>query len=159
MNNYHKILTIPILLWIRLNNNLRKQGNGERESGAFLLGSLTESKVINFICYIELDKNSLDDRSIHFRSQYYTKLWDICNQRKLQVLADVHTHPSSNTNQSLIDKTHPMIIQNEHIALIIPHYAKKKFPSLKGVGIYEYKGDLVWEKYSSESNRVVLTIF
>lgn len=152
-------LKISYLTWFRLNNKLRKIGMNVSESGAFLLGKIGDDKISEFICYTDLDPNTSNAGYIHFRSEYYVRLWDYCEYNKLSVLADVHTHPGFNTNQSESDKMHPMIIRKNHIALIIPNFAINKFPSLKGVGIYEYRGNFKWQKYNPDSQKVILTWF
>jgi proteasome lid subunit RPN8/RPN11 len=42
----------------------------------------------------------------------------------MEVLADVHTHPGLDSSQSETDRTHPMISESGHVALIVPSYAK-----------------------------------
>jgi proteasome lid subunit RPN8/RPN11 len=159
MKKEYNAIKIPFFLWIRLHAQLREYGKNIRESGAFLLGYTENRKVIDFVCYHELDPDSSNFGAILFRSENYVKLWSICKQKNLNVIADLHTHPGKNTNQSEYDRKHPMLLQRNHIAIIIPNFAKKKIPLLKGIGIYEYRGDFIWEKYSIQSKKVVISIF
>jgi hypothetical protein len=62
-------------------------------------------------------------------------------------LADIHTHPTRNTQQSDSDKKHPMIRTRGHIAMIAPNYAKNFFLSPKQCSIYEYLGHFDWRKF------------
>ena len=146
MQNHN--LKIPLLLWMRLLHELRQRSGNGRESGAFLLGKTGSNKITRFICYDDLDPKSLDRGIITFDGSYYILLWKLCNKFKLKVLADVHTHPSSWTGQSHTDKTHPMIAQKGHFAIIIPNYASKRLISLAQIGIYEYLGDHTWKTCS-----------
>ena len=151
-------IKIPFLLWFRLHIQLRKHGKNIRESGAFLLGNGVSGRVLDFVCYHELDPHSSDSGGIHFRSNNYIKLWELCRQKKVNVIADVHTHPGNNTNQSEYDRKHPMLLQKNHVAIILPNFAKNKIPQLKGIGIYEYQGDFIWKKYPIGSNKIVLCV-
>ena len=138
-------LELPASLWRELICELKKKGMGERESGAFLLGTLESAKVTKFICYDDLDPHTFDSGIIVFESYGFAPLWKYCRENKMKVLADVHTHPGSWTGQSTLDKTNPMIVQKGPIAMIVPNYAKRWKQSLKGVGVYQYLGDHEWE--------------
>lgn len=153
-----KRLKIPISMWLRLNKTLRGASAGKRESGAFLLGKADTSKVSFYIPYHLFDPISLEEGYIHFKGEGYINLWEICRRKQLTVIGDVHTHPGSNTNQSQLDRMHPMIFQKSHMALIIPNYAKRKLPTLQGIGIFEYQGDFIWKKYDTHSQRIKLTL-
>jgi hypothetical protein len=56
---------------------------------------------------------------------------------------------SSNTphwiSQSHADATHPMVGTAGHVALIVSDFAKKNTFSLRGVGIYRYRGNHRWQ--------------
>ena len=136
---------ISYYLWFKLIKQLRKKGANRRESGAFLLGTVGQYKISEFICYDELDPNCLSNGMIEFDGSGYVPLWKYCEDNKLTVLADVHTHPNKWTGQSLLDQKYPMIKQRGHIALIVPEFAIHIFQFLNGVGIYEYLGNSEWK--------------
>ena len=140
----HFKLEIPQDLWGSIILNLRKRGQGIKESGAFLLGPIDSKRVQAYICYDDLDSHSLDTGIIIFDSTGFTRPWDFCRANHMTVLADVHTHPGSGTSQSTTDKNNPMIVQKGHIALIVPHFAKGNQKDLCGVGMYQYLGDFKW---------------
>jgi proteasome lid subunit RPN8/RPN11 len=149
---------IPWLVWWRLIRELKRRGHGRRESGAFLLGRNRAQKVTHFICYDDLDPTALDTGIIVFHGEGFVPLWEYCRTRGMRVLADVHTHASEWTGQSDSDRTHPMICQSGHIALIVPHLAQRRFQSLAGVGIHEYCGDHRWNAWGPKSGKVRLTL-
>lgn len=140
-------LTIPKQLWSQLIIDLRKRGKRRRESGAFLLAKPETREVIDYRCYDDLDPQTYYTGIIVFRSLGYRPLWDYCRDNGLTVIADVHTHPSGWTGQSSSDKAHPMIVQQGHISLIVPRFAQRNKRNTKGVGYYEYLGDLKWKTY------------
>jgi proteasome lid subunit RPN8/RPN11 len=132
-------------LWRRLTRALRSRGlRGRRESGAFLLGVRSEgaARITDFILYDDLDPNCLSSGIIHFDGRYFSELWAICAQRGLVVVADVHTHPMG-ASQSSSDRTHPMIAEKGHIALIIPNFASAP-ARRRELGIYRYSGARTW---------------
>ena len=138
-------------MWLRLVRQLRLRGQGVRESGAFLLGSARGGPVRGFICYDDLDPHCLDSGIIRFDGRGFVPLWKHCSEKKLKVLADVHTHPSGWTGQSEADRTHPMIAQAGHLALILPHYATKSWFGPQGAGFYRYLGNERWETLQRQS--------
>jgi proteasome lid subunit RPN8/RPN11 len=153
-----KRLSVPALVWRRLVSDLRKRGHGERESGAFLLGESGSRRASRFICYDDLDEAALVSGIITFHARGFARLWDICQEQNLRVLADVHTHPSKWTGQSESDRTHPMVAQQGHIAIILPNYARGNISSLRGAGIYEYLGDHEWRNWGTESAPVKISL-
>jgi proteasome lid subunit RPN8/RPN11 len=143
-------IKIPYLTWLRLVTELRKRGNGCRESGAFLLGKINSSKqcVETFICYDDLDRDALLSGIVIFNGSGFSKLWDICSAKGLRVIADVHTHPTADVRQSSIDKRNPMIPMQGHTALIMPKYGKTSKYSLAGIGIHVFQGQGRWKSFS-----------
>src|SRR6266853_5082256 len=93
-------LNIPRYLWGKLIKELRRRGKGVRESGAFLLGDVGGCKIRQFIAYDDLDPSALTSGIIVFQGAGYVPLWMFCEQHKMQVLADVHTHGGKCTRQS-----------------------------------------------------------
>lgn len=149
---------IPILLWKRLLKELRERGGGDRESGAFLLGKVGSRRVSKFLCYDDLDPDALDSGIVMVHAIGFVRLWDICQQEGLRVLADVHTHPTSWTGQSESDRTHPMVAQAGHIALILPEYAQRNRRPLGGASVYEYLGDHKWKFWPTKSAPIATSI-
>lgn len=141
----HK-LSCSWFLWWRLIRRLRERGRGEtRESGAFLLGVAPESgpaRITDFVLYDDLDPHSLDTGIVRFDGKYFGKLWAMCRERGVTVVADVHVHPGG-SGQSASDRAHPMVSQAGHLALILPDFARP--PILRErIGIYRYLGGGDW---------------
>ena len=145
----HK-LSIRLSVWKKLIKELKKRGEGKRETGAFLLGKRKANHVTKFICYNDLDPAAFDSGIIIFNGDGYIPLWEYCSKNDLQVLADVHTHPGPWTGQSSSDMQHPMIAQKGHIALIVPQFAVKRNQLLNGVGIHEFLGEQEWTSWKEE---------
>jgi len=145
------------LFWFNLTRELHRRGRNKRESGAFLLGQENSSRIVRPVFYDDLDPNCLDRGYIHFNGAGFVPLWKICQDERLRVIADVHTHPTTWTNQSDSDEANPMIAQKGHMALIIPNYARRLRFSLRGVGIFEYHGDSKWQQWPARSGIVSLT--
>lgn len=138
-------LSCSWLLWRRLVHGLRQRGNqGRRESGAFLLGrrSGNRARVVDYVLYDDLDPDCLSTGIVRFDGRFFGPLWNMCEGRGLEVVADVHTHPGC-SSQSESDRAHPMIARCGHIALILPHFATPA-PCRKDIGIYRYLGGRKW---------------
>ena len=158
-----KELSLSIWLWSRLLGDLRRRGAGRRESGAFLLGRSDgpRGRITTYLCYDDLDPDSLRSGIVTFHAKGYAALWAVCRERALEVLADVHTHPGCWVEQSSIDQRNPMLPIVHHTALIVPSYGRASCWSLKGVGVYEYLGNFKWATHNraGKPKRVPLTLW
>ncbi|SCG60038.1 hypothetical protein [Micromonospora halophytica] len=121
-------LTIAPDLFDVLLAGLAERGQGNRESGAFLLTDRTHPEeelpqpVTAIAFYDDLDPDCLTGR-IDFHAAGYTALQDLCRRDGLRVVGDIHTHPAHRVQQSRVDATHPMVARDGHVALIAPHFA------------------------------------
>jgi proteasome lid subunit RPN8/RPN11 len=131
--------------WRELNAQLAARGAGRRESGAFLLGRRRgrRPRITHIVYFDDLEPESLNG-AVHLTTTAYTRLWAMCHDFDVEVLADVHTHPSGFIEQSHIDQDNPLIAQRGHLAIIIGHYAQQR-AGLSDVGIFEYAGDDGWD--------------
>lgn len=139
-------LSCSWFLWRRLVTDLRTRGRDQtRESGAFLLGHLDEgrTRILDYVLYDDLDPCCLDTGIVQFNGRYFGLLWDLCKQRELVVVADVHVHPSRE-HQSESDRANPMISCAGHLALILPRFASNPLHP-RDIGIYRYLGSKRWE--------------
>jgi proteasome lid subunit RPN8/RPN11 len=157
------VIRIPIWLWVKLIVDLRRKGTGGRESGAFLLGreAKVPARVTTYLCYDDIDPRAYQGGAIAFHARGYAALWKYCKEKRLEVVADVHTHPGPDVGQSLIDQRHPMVPVVGHTAMIVPSFAKTGWWSLRAVGVYEYLGSFKWRSHppSARLRRVTLSLW
>lgn len=151
-------LSCPLRLWRRLLGALYERGDGRHESGAFLLGRRDHgrARVVDFALYDDIDPHSLDSGIVHFDGRHFGKLWDLCEERGVTVVADVHTHPFG-SGQSPSDRAHPMIARAGHIALIFPDFAKPPVDRDQ-VGVYRYDGKRAWQVVPTRDRRAFFHI-
>jgi proteasome lid subunit RPN8/RPN11 len=130
--------------WRALTDELARRGRGDRESGAFLLArpDRVPRKVRDVVFFDDIDPDALNG-AISIRGEAFGTLWDICEQRGMRVVADVHTHPGEGVGQSSIDKAHPMVARRGHVAIILPHFAQGGVRP-RAVGYHIYQGDRTW---------------
>lgn len=152
-------ITISIWRWRRAIKELRRRGQSRRESGAFFLGDAERKKVSRVVFYDDLDPHSLDSGIIRLNGAAFIPLWEICRERNLDVLFDVHTHPTSSVGQSVSDQTNPTVRRQGHTAVIVPNFAKRNRFGFKGIGIYEYLGNHKWRTCGRKESRLKLTLF
>lgn len=140
-------LFIPLPLWWRLIRQLRRRGRGITESGAFILGRLEDrgARAHSIMLYDDIDPMALSSGIVRLSGQAMNAVWETCAREGIEVLADVHTHPSD-ARQSRSDQEHPMVATHGHIALIIPNLALSAF-DLGGVGHYRYQGSKRWRAF------------
>ncbi|GAB2682251.1 hypothetical protein GCM10009743_68120 [Kribbella swartbergensis] len=105
--------------------------------------------------YDDLDPACLTG-GISFAGTGYGRLWALCRDGGLTVVADIHTHPGAVVRQSHIDATNPMISHPGHVAIIVPDLGRSPNPDLAGVHVYA--GGDRWISYLGKNNRSVLNI-
>ncbi len=156
-------ISLSVWLWARLLGDLKRRGAGRRESGAFLLGRShnRRGRITTYLCYDDLDPDALKSGTITFHAKGYAALWNVCREKALECLADVHTHPGHWVEQSPIDQRNPMVPIAHHTALIVPCYGRASRWSLKGVGVYEYLGNFEWATHNraDKTKRIALSIW
>jgi hypothetical protein len=158
MSNSTISLRINRWLWYRLIVELRKRGDNQRESGAFLLGESKSNRISKLVYYDDLESAALSTGFISLPGNAFAELWQFCQEHGMEPLADIHTHGGKCTSQSTTDKTNPFVSFPGHLSIILPYYAQKNSFGLNGVGIYEYLGDHKWKTYSSYDQRVKLVM-
>lgn len=145
-------------LWAELLRELRRRGRERHESGAFLLGvkedGRREAKAV--VYYDDLDPHAYDSGVCVLHGDSFAKLWKICREHNLSVVADVHTHPGV-ARQSHSDQTNPMVANVGHVAIIVPNFAHAPVVDAT-LGIYEYCGNYAWKNFSGLSQRRYLYV-
>ncbi|PKP72187.1 MAG: hypothetical protein CVT83_01190 [Alphaproteobacteria bacterium HGW-Alphaproteobacteria-5] len=123
---------------------LDRRGERKHEAGVFLLGLAGEGRRVatHAIYYDELDPNAYSTGVCVLYADAFAKLWTLCREAGLTVVADIHTH-GGRAIQSISDKNNPMVARAGHIALIIPNMAAAPVP-MEQIGIYEYRGNHQW---------------
>lgn len=131
--------------WTQLVDELGQRGEGNRESGAFLLASPGSDVpfVEQCVYFDDIDPNALQGH-IALDGRAFSTLWDICDHSGLVVVGDVHTHPGPSVRQSRIDAANPMVARIGHVALILPHLATRLVRP-EEVGVHLYEGDAGWQ--------------
>lgn len=150
------LLEVPAPLWSAMLEHLRQQGGNVQESGAFLLGSKTDTgrTVTGFLPYELLQADALHNDYVSLTAASFAKLWHLCRQEKLSVVADVHTHRFG-AGQSRSDRANPMVALQGHIAFIVPRFAQGRV-KLQDLGMYVYEGSHNWTTHSgSDVGRLV----
>jgi proteasome lid subunit RPN8/RPN11 len=146
MNLFLKRLEFAPGIWKALMHDLWIRGSEERESGAFLLATRQQRSVVrHWISYADFDPEVQYRDYVKLETPAFGRLWDLCDQRSLEVLADVHTHPESPL-QSESDRQHPMVSIPGHIALIVPNFARGDIAPVD-VTFNLYRGDGRWASY------------
>lgn len=153
-----KPLEVPAPLWKALIDDLRQRGFGKRESGAFLLGTMDGDvrRVQAWVPYDELDANALSAGYVRLDTSAFTRLWAICAEKYLTVVADVHTHPGS-PNQSRSDRANPMISQAGHFALIVPKFACGPVAP-RDVSVNVYLGSKQWASFFKRDAQALIRL-
>lgn len=151
-------LVCPKRLWRSLVQELDRRGGRKHEAGAFLLGNISGERrsASAVVFYDDLDPKSYASGVCILDGNAFGRLWAICRERKLTVVADVHTHPAQ-AFQSISDRTNPMVAQAGHVAIILPDFAQAPI-DLSKVGVFQYRGSHLWTDRSPTVDRHFLHI-
>ena len=134
-------------VWCAGVEELKRRAGGQRESGAFLLGSKGKARRIEeFVFYDDIDPNALMSGIVEIDGRQLGDLWAHCRKSGRDVVADVHVHPGG-FRQSESDRANPIMAEVGHIAIIIPHYAERATRP-RGIGVYEHLGACQWRDCS-----------
>ncbi len=145
----HQIRCRPAL-WSEILHELDARGGRRHEAGAFLLGTITGQtrQITSVVYYDDLDPAAYDTGVCILYGDAFPKLWALCRERGLTVVADIHTHPRE-ASQSHSDRLNPMVARAGHVALIVPNFSQP--PVLTHhLGIYKYLGDHRWSDHSGD---------
>ena len=139
---------------------LRERGrNASRESGAFLLGHRAggRARIVDFVLYDDLDPHALDTGIVRFDGRHFGALWDICKQRGLSVVADVHVHPGG-AGQSDSDRDSSDDLARRPHRADPARLRAAAGPRASAIGIYRYLGGKRWHTVPPAARRVFLHI-
>lgn len=137
-------LHLTARIWSRLCDTLCEKTEGRHESGAFMLGRVDRRRryVEEIVYYDELDPRAYDSGVVILHAGSFGPLWDVCRERQLEVVADVHLH-GGGAFQSRADIENPMIAQRRHVAMILPNFARAPIAP-EDIGLFEYRGRHHW---------------
>lgn len=144
--------------WRSILLELDRRGERRHEAGAFLLGREVGGRreVVDAVYYDELDPHAYDTGVCVLHAEAFGRLWGLCRERGLSVVADVHTH-GGEAGQSDSDRTNPMVACAGHVAIIVPYCAVGDIP-LRHVSVHEYLGDHRWTDRSPATRSSFLYI-
>ena len=130
--------------WRVIVRELDRRGERRHEAGAFLLGHEIggRRRVVDAVFYDQLDPHAYDTGVCVLHAEAFGRLWAVCRERGLAVVADVHTH-GGDADQSASDRTNPMIAIAGHVAIIVPNHAMGEIP-LDRISVHEYLGEHRW---------------
>lgn len=140
-------------LWEAIPGELFRRGGDLHEAGAFLLGvdRAGRKTITDVVYYDDLDPHSYDSGVCILHGAAFSRLWALCREKGLTVVADVHTHPGA-AFQSQSDRLNPMVARSGHVAIIVPNFAAAPV-RYETLGIYEYAGEHNWINQSAPARR------
>lgn len=135
---------------------LAERGEGRRESGAFLLGPVQgDGQTVTEVAYYDDLAPGCLAGDIRFPPEGFTRLWALCREGELRVLADSHTHSGRWVGQSGTDRRNPMVAERGHLALIVPNFARGNVRA-RDLGVHEYLGSHLWNScFKRDAARLV----
>lgn len=152
-----RLIELSATLYRELIRDLAASGRGQKESGAFLLGTQDDGvrKVTSYLMYdVIAPASSREHDYVALTGEEMATAWSHCYRVGLEVVADVHTHPFGPA-QSRSDRAHPMVSIAGHVALIVPSFATGN-PMPGDLGVHVFRGSGQWESMFGEQARAAL---
>ena len=139
---YNHRLRCSSRLWRRIIAELERRGEHRHEAGAFLLGVSdgTRKEVREAVFYDDLDPQAYASGVCVLHGDAFARLWSLCREKNLTVVADAHTHPDA-AFQSDADR------HESHGGAARPHRDHRSRLArceAGALGVYEYVGDHAW---------------
>jgi hypothetical protein len=130
----------------------RRGGEGATEAGCFVLGKRDgeHRRVDRVVFYDDLDPNAYRSGAISIDTTKLTPLYDLCEQERLEVVADCHTHPGV-AEQSPTDARFPAWSRAGHTAVILPFDGRYRNP--EQLGVYILREDGAWNNVEQNAVR------
>jgi proteasome lid subunit RPN8/RPN11 len=137
-------LIVARRVWLDGLAELCRRGGMKHEAGAFLLGTQDGGRRVGtkWVFYDDLDPHAYATGICILHADAFDRLWRLCREAGLTVVADIHTHPGS-PQQSSSDRANPMVALAGHLALIVPNYAQGPHWRHR-LGVYRYEGSHKW---------------
>lgn len=140
-----KPLFISSELWERTWLGLRARGYGQREAACVWAGESSDlEERVSEVIFLD-DLPGVESFALQHRTtrKATAVLFEQLREKRLSIVADVHTHPEEWVDLSWVDKAHPIEYRPGLTALVLPGYATGA-PSLKETGVHVYLGDGEW---------------
>lgn len=140
-------IVLTLELWNETINGLRMRGNGERETACVWAGHRGESehKVLEVVFLDDLAGVISRELNHRVTMSAIDILFKYLKDKKLSIVADLHTHPHDWVGLSWVDKEHPLEYRMGFLMIVLPNYACGDV-SLDNIGVHEYEGDAKWRE-------------
>ncbi len=142
-----KPLFVPLELWQRTWLGLRARGDGQREAACVWAGESSDREErVSEVIFLD-DLPGVESFALQHRTTRTATavLFEQLREKRLSIVADLHTHPEEWVDLSWVDKAHPIEYRPGLTALVLPGYATGA-PSLDETGVHIYLGDGQWRR-------------
>lgn len=140
------IIEIPERLWSETIEGLRKRSKGREAAciwGGYRRPGVQEVKEVFFLDDLVGVKGFA--RRHNVPRVALDQLFEMLRDKKLSIIADLHTHPGAWVGLSPVDMSHPLEYRIGMIMAVIPYYAAMSI-GLGNIGVHEYHGSGRWRK-------------
>lgn len=152
------IIRISTNLWNETIKGLAEHSQGLRESGCIWAGKRNElTWTVKEVLFLD-DLPGVRRQHLYHRTPRIAinKLFELLREKDLQIIADLHTHPTDWVELSDTDKLHPIEYRIGLIAVIFPYFAQMKH-KFNDLGVHEYLGNGEWQRLPlSEVNKRII---
>ena len=146
-----KPIYLPQEVWTNTWLGLRERSMSEKESLCVWAGVRQDNySRVEEIIFLD-DLPGVESFALFHRvpRPAVKQLFKILLDKKLEFIADVHTHPEDWVGLSLTDQSHPIEFRIGFVSVVLPFYAASE-PMLTKVGVHEYVGESQWRTYIND---------
>lgn len=150
---------IPKVLWNLTWNGLKERSSGEVEALCIWAGKRDgNGSRVQEVMFLD-SINGVEAYPLFHRisREATAEIFKYLSSKKLQIIADVHTHPDEWVGLSKIDREHPLEYRVGFTSLVLPHFGDVE-PSISGLGMHRYLGNLKWHELTIEEKKQFLNL-
>lgn len=154
-----RCIVVPLALWRSTWAGLRARGRGVRESACVWVG--TRSGMLERardVIFLDDLPGTMGHALQHRTSrEAVAALLTRARELQLEIVADIHTHPSDWVDLSIVDQEHPIEYRIGLLALVFPNFAAGP-TQLSRTGVHEYLGESRWKTLTGRAVHQRVTI-
>lgn len=153
------LMRVDNQVWRETWLGLQRRSAGERESACVWLGTRDgEWETAREIVFLDDLPGTIGRRLQHRTSRVAVNMMlDRARDAGMEIVGDIHTHPSDWVDLSEVDRAHPIEYRVGLLAIVFPHFAAGE-PNLAVAGVHEYAGNGDWKTFDETSSSTRLLI-
>lgn len=150
---------VSLQLWTSTWNGLQERCAGGNEAACVWLGSRdSDAERALEVVYLDDLPGTVGYRLQHRTSRVAVSMMlELARDKKMSIVADLHTHPSDWVDLSEVDRANPIEYRIGLLALVLPSCALG-LADIGRTGVHEYTGSGNWKTFGPDEHAMRVVI-